>query len=196
MRHSCSPEGRRFLSRPIKIHWAGWETDTVRLQQAGWSLSAEEDVAYGSMMVAMRHDGYGMRGVTDVQRVDYYRLMSDYGDAWRDISLRARLGSHSRVELVCMGEPRFRAIDAMPQTSEFSVRTLDDIAHFATPLARTREIMVPEPSVSDLLAKILELQEPAKNAYFRDLVDRDRRGEHLQEYPRRKFHAQIVSLAA
>ena len=44
-----------ILIRPHTVLWAGWETTTWRLQQAGWELISQQDFARGRIQLAMRH---------------------------------------------------------------------------------------------------------------------------------------------
>lgn len=59
--------------------------------------------------------------------------------------------------------------------------------HFAGPLIRTSEIIIPEESVPELLERILKLQQPARM----DRIREELRGERRRE---QKFHAQIISM--
>ncbi len=52
--------GPRILSRPLRVHWAGWETDTYRLQRSGWKISAMQDVRGNRLQMAFRHNGAGI----------------------------------------------------------------------------------------------------------------------------------------
>lgn len=177
-----------LLSRPVRLHWAGWETDTYRLQKAGWDLSAAQGVREGSMRLAMRHEGVRVRGISETQGWDYMR--EQYG---RDAmpSIRADLASDFFVTIL---EPlsAFMPIDAQPQPRPFGVAThFEDFAHFAPALSRSREIILPEETVPELLERILMLQQPARTERIRREV-RDER----ERFPIHKIHAQIISLAA
>lgn len=191
-----SSDNHRLLSQPIRIHWAGWETNTLALQQAGWSLSAEQDMMRQQLRVAMRHEGYGVRGLTGGIDFDYRSMSKREHEYLRHVVLPAQLASRFQINTMERFPSMFQPIDALPQISTAQRMSLDDYAHFAVPLATTREIIVPEPSVSDLLARILEMQEPAKNRYFKELVESEREGRSSDAGLQRKFHAQIVSLAA
>lgn len=183
-----------FQSRPVRLHWAGWETDTYRLQQAGWSLSAEQDVAQGRMRIAMRHEGYRIYGLTHLQ--DWY-FMDEmrYMNGTPDLQVQC-MASRLDATIHQTGPFSFQPIDAVPQFMQRERRSIEDFAHFATPLARTREIILPEESVPDLLERILKLQQPAKTERLKRELAEDRAGMYLDAIPRQKFHAQILSIAA
>ena len=171
----------------MKLYWAGWETDTYRLQQQGWRLSAQQDPMRGSIRLAIRHDELGIEGLTGSHGFDYRALI----DA-RPIRAPIGLSFLARSIVIHEHEPfDFRPIDAQPQVSQGKISSLADLCHFPTPLVRTKALILPEATVDDLLSGILERQQDAKTAYFKDMVERE--GEPMRAH---KFHAQIISLAA
>lgn len=183
----------RILSRPIRIRWAGWETDTLALQQAGWSLSAHQDPVRGEMQLAFENREIDVRGVSQRIDFDYVSIARDFPEAHLP-PISAQMANRLYLSL---SQPfvTFQPIDAMPSFVDmWQPKTLEDLAHFAVPLARTQEIIIPEPNVTDLLDKILAMQDPAKHAYFERRVRDDRMMR--EGVPRQKFHAQIVSFAA
>ncbi len=189
------PGDPRILSRPVKLHWAGWETDTYRLQQAGWELSAEQNIASRSIRMVIRNEALGMIGQTLTTAWDYERML-DVGslgvrDDYEEKYLQLR---HMGRQIVVHnhGPMDFSPIDAQPQVTTSEVRSLDDLVHFAkAPLVRTQALVLPEPEVDDLLRMILERQQAAKTDYFRDIVAKE--GGVAAPH---KFHAQIISLPA
>jgi hypothetical protein len=179
----------RLLSRPVRLHWAGWETDTFRLQQAGWQLAAEQDMMRYQMHLALRSpngDAYGMTSGLPMEHVHEWR------DGFGPIDLGARLNLGREVRVHTTHLPRFDAIDAVPRMVEGSVTRLEDLCHFAAPLVRTQPIVVPEESVSDLMARILELQQPDRTARIQAAL-RNPEGFDPRALPEQQFHAQIIS---
>jgi hypothetical protein len=61
----------------------------------------------------------------------------------------------------------FNAIDATPSFTERRISRVEDLAHFAAPLVKTREIIIPQDSVPELLERILKLQQPARTDRIR-----------------------------
>lgn len=180
-----------LLSEPVRVHWAGWETTTLALQQAGWALSAQQDVAMGRLRIALKHAEYRVIGMTETLEFDF--IEHSRHPNMRGVVLRAQLAHQMHVQLM-ERELSFKPIDASPMMEFRERRSLDDLVLFAPSLVRTQEIIVPEPSVAELLEQILKLQEPAKNEYFKQLVAEER--PQWDAKPRQKFHAQILSLVA
>lgn len=186
-----------LASQPWKLHFAGWETDTYRLQQNGWQLSAVQDPIYDSMQIAFQHPEYRIRGVSS--RVSHYdaRSFMGFGDmreSSRYMETRAYLASDF-ISQTYMAAPmdRFQPIDAEPQLMDMRQMMSQNMV-FAPNLARTQEIIVPEHSVDDLLNMMLDRQAANRAELIRKRVRQQ--GEMIDFQPRTNVHAQIVSIAA
>jgi hypothetical protein len=186
----------RILSEPVRLHWAGWESDTRRLQQAGWAISAEQDIPGATMRLAMRHEGCHIQGLTD--RVPWSYMQETDFRVRPPLVLPVRfMASRFHVELIeTPSICSFRPIDAQPQFTRSEIRSLDDLAHFAVPLARTQEIVLPEESVPELLERILKLQQPARTDRIRRQLREEAEVMRVDAIPQQRFHAQILSFAA
>lgn len=186
--------GSRILSRPMKVHWAGWESDTRRLQQAGWQLSMNQNVERMSMQVGLQYEGgrgHFVRGYGEIaDRFNYERAVHDHRYL-EEIELGMQLGG----DVIFQGYEAvmLAPIDAQPQMTGVAIQSMSDLACFAPSLARTRQLIVPEETVPDLLERILKMQGPARAARYAEQVQEERFSRVEQ---RHKFHAQIVSLAA
>lgn len=184
-----------MLSRPLRVEWAGWVTDTLRLQQAGWKLSAEQDVYYNRIRIAMAHEGLRMEAMSDRMDFEYERFARMPQDL-RDlppIIVRRAMGSEVRIHEAGRIDWNFQAIDAKPCMTENRISRMEDLCHFATPLVRCNEVIIPNESVPELMERILKLQQPARTDRIREDM---RNPEGLIQAPQQKFHAQIISLAA
>jgi len=182
--------GERYLaSRPMRLHFAGWETDTYRLQQNGWQLSAIQDPYMDAMQIAFQHQEYRMRGITHKIRREYDMMMQNHMiDA--PCHLATDFISHT-TSIAPFG--KFQPIDAEPQFMETRQRMSENMV-FAPNLARTQEIIVPEQSVDDLLNMMLEKQAANRAQLIRKRVREQ--GEMIDFNPRTHVHAQLVSIAA
>lgn len=184
-------------SQPWKLHFAGWETDTYRLQQNGWQLSAVQDPYYDAIQIAFQHPEYRIRGVSNkVRHWDAREVMSVGGlrDGPRYIETAAHLASDfiSHAAFVAPMD-RFRPIDAEPQLMDMRSMMSQNMV-FAPNLARTQEIIVPEQSVDDLLNMMLDRQAANRAELIRKRVREQ--GQQVDFNPRTHVHAQIVSIVA
>lgn len=193
---ATSSLGYRILSRPRDVHWAGWRTTTVALQQVGWELSAEQDIARGELRILMRHAPQRLYALTRpavaMFEAEFYRhtKYSPYGmDDLESVAplVVQYMASDMKVQII---EPSmaFKPIDAMPQMQEIrDPQSIEDFNIFAVPLARTNEIIVEPQEVEYFLGKILELQKPKQ----KEIRKRQYREDEVR--PEQVFHAQILS---
>jgi hypothetical protein len=196
---------RRLLSAPHRVIWAGFETTTARLQQAGWELSARQDFTGFQVGLAMRHQDFQCIAYTNV--VDAHRLMMhdprmmDDGRDWFltfKVMRMADLNAH-RIEFTygCNPFEDYYPIDAKPHLVCKQIERLEDCVVFGAPMVETKELIVDEAEVSSILAKLVEAQKPEQERIRdRNRLRASREGMLMEAQPQRKFHAQILSIAA
>lgn len=189
----------RVLSEPAVVWWSGFRSDTFRLQQEGWEIAAEEDVAYGRIRLLLRHQNLRLYALTDEVMFEHRRP--------RQLHEAPRLEFHvvmaaPRIEVQRMASvgrcefENFRQIDAQPQMVETEIKSLDDFKIFATPLVRTEEIIVEPQTVSAMLDRIREMQAPEQAALReKQRLAARRDGLDAGAVPQQRFHAQIISIA-
>lgn len=185
-------EDIRLLSRPLKVEWAGWETNTYRLQQAGWKLSAEQDIYQNRMRLAMHHERLSLYAMSRMTEFEFDRFAHDYRPEFPLIVMQA-MGREVFIQEHGSIDWGFNAIDAKPCMTERKITRIEDLAHFAAPLVRCNEVIIPEDSVPKLMERILELQQPARTDRIKEQM---RSPEGYDRQPQQKFQAQIISLAA
>lgn len=186
----------RFLSLPVTLNMAGWTSDTYRLQQAGWSLSADQDMRTMTMQMAMKHEQMGLYGMSAGIP---WEFMRDDPQFLRNVELPVRwVGRDIIVQMMGSPDFNFQPIDAVPQLRVSQRKRLEDFVHFAPALARTNQIIIPEESVEELMDRILKLQQPDRVERFKRLArEAQEEGRRLDIQPAKaKFQAQIISLAA
>jgi hypothetical protein len=186
-------------SAPIRLFWAGWETDTLRLQQAGWQLSVEQHVRTDMMRIYMKHEGMQMQALTDTFGFRYRTAVQDFEGAYVS-GLRIPVQAMARhITFNIVGSVDWsvaRPVDAMPQMRERELRSMEDLVHFAPLLTRTHEVLLTDAEVPDMLAEILKRQDPDRQARLKAKLRDDRTGQQVTFAPRQKVHAQIISIAA
>lgn len=196
----------RLLSQPHRVVWAGWETRTTTLQQAGWEIAAEQDFQRWGIRLVMRHQQMQTVAITDSQDFQRVAMMNRPGQHWAAEDPRAYLLTFHVVRIAhdmafqiehTMRTPDFRLIDAQSQLCHREVRNVEDMGIFATPLVRTEELIVDESEVSAILAKLVEAQKPEQERIRdRQRLREKREGLSIGHEPQMKFHAQILSIAA
>lgn len=172
-----------MLSEPVRVHFAGWESDTLTLQRSGWELSADQDVARDTMRLALTHSRLGLTALTKMME---WRFMQE-----REYRVHARLevmnveffGRSGSLMIRGSFPPTFRPIDAEPCWSTEAPQKLEDLVHFAN--FQQKRILLPEETVSDLMKRIIDMQQPGREAHFL---------KQAKQAPR--LEAQILSFCA
>jgi hypothetical protein len=191
----------RVLSEPAVVWWAGFRSDTLRLQQAGWEIAAEEDVAYNCIRLILRHQNMRLYALTNEVEYNYRALMVDPGCRsaleFNVVAAAPKFEVHRFAGIGPVEFENFRQIDAQPQVAQnVEIKSLDDFRIFATPLTRTEEIIVEPRTVSAMLEQIRKMQVPEQERIRqKERLAARRAGESVDAGPRQQFHAQIISLA-
>jgi hypothetical protein len=198
-----------LISTPHRVFWAGFETTTARMQQAGWKLSAHQDVMQMGVRLAFRHDELDMSAITNM--IDYFKLaqLSAARGGWAADQDIGRLKfdivrmTSGRMMVETYRDPHdsgtmWKAIDGKPQFCSRMYQSLEEFAVFAeVPLTRTQELIVDPNDVQELMSRIIDLQKPEQQR-IRDKqrLRESREGLELDAGPKQVFHAQILSIAA
>ena len=186
-------EHERFLSQPCPVYFAGFASDTYRLQKAGWQLSVEQDIMRGTIRLAMRFEPARLYMLADTQDYDYWSARAGHG---RPPSFAIRhCASNITVQLM-ESVFDFKPIDATPTFAKVERTGIEDLGIFATPLVRTEEILIEPQSVEECLSLIRKMQAPELQAVRERNARRNSLGQEVMPVMRQNFHAQILSLAA
>jgi hypothetical protein len=177
-----------MLSEPVCVSWAGFQSDTLTLHQEGWSFSAEQDVRRHALCLAMKNAKLGLYGIseiTDWDFMEFHGRHNDYRGRFRRAEFPViRMQAVHRSIVVHHFGPvpltAFRPIDPIPQFSMEEPKNLEDLVHFAP--INFKRIILPEDTVPELMARILEVQQPAREEHFMDQAKKAR------------VHAQLVSI--
>lgn len=155
----------RILSRPIPIRWAGWESNTLMLQQCGWQIAVEFNPDCDVYRLMMRHEQMNMTAMTNERVIDFAVSLSNFEH--REL---AKLPGFEvmqvapRLENARITDNRswdgFQMIDAKPQMLETKIERLEDLNIFALAVGKAEEIVIDKAdmSVVDHLKAIKELQ--------------------------------------
>jgi hypothetical protein len=187
--------GQRILSRPIGVVWAGWESNTFRLQQAGWELAVEYvpmDDTYRLMVHSHEGKLYGVSNAT--------YLNKRMADAWNEdmpnsFQMQGLAQSIQTIRMADISFKDFRQIDATPQMMDAEIQRVEDFNLFKTITTRAEEIIIEKAdmSVIEHLQAIKDLQSNTQ-AEIRDRILNQAGGEKVA--PGVDIHTNIVQLRA
>ena len=184
MGNTYNPE-QIILSRPMTLHWAGWETDTYKLQRAGWELAVQQDYMRDMLLVAMKHRNLNIVGMT--HGIDYRQAVHAPHHA-SPIHDSVNLGVSYRIEQQHMdfNPASFEPIDATPRMMSREVHCLEDLKIFKTVNQDAKEIYLSQASMADILSVALSKQE-GRQAEIRQRMIKD---QELGEMMRRDSDVQ------
>lgn len=145
---SLYPDNPRLLSRPVGVWWAGWRTDTHRLQQSGWDLSVDFKIYDLSYRLAMRHQAMKLHAISDSQHLEnvsagMYKSPED-APVFTVIHIAP---SMTNVQMMGYDFSQFVPIDATPQITARKIERIEDMNIFAT-VGRAAHVMVDKADMS------------------------------------------------
>ena len=135
----AQPSDTRLLSQPVRVYWAGWESDTFRLQEAGWQLAVEFEPYRQQYRLLLHNEQMKLTGITRSP------VRFEGADAWN-----ARLppfvitAMASRFEVCTIHDDftKFQQIDAKPVMVDAKIRSVEDFNIFNIPLKRGEEVFI------------------------------------------------------
>lgn len=180
-----------IMNQPIKICWAGWETDTFRLSKEGWEISAEQMSMHHEIRLAINHPKLRVQGITHIAEWVFEDILRNSRHAIIPTSLIMQ--SMDQVLYVqTMGRTNsfdFHPIDANPTYIERMISPLSEIAHFQR-LEREvprHEIFLHEANINQILEMALKIQEPDQERIRKDLIHR----KNMESLRMGKLHTEL-----
>lgn len=157
---AISDQYLHFLSRPVPIHWSGWETDTHRLQRAGWVLAVDKDPIYDNYKVLIHNDQVKMYAITSAMSMSF-SLTENLISPMPILEIQY---AASKIEFYRTNEDfsQFRQIDAQPQVVHMNAIDFDDLCIFKYTTPKAEEIIIDKAdmTVVEHLQAIKDLQSP------------------------------------
>jgi hypothetical protein len=172
----------RIKSQPQKVRFAGFESDTLKLQRSGWQLAVEEDYHYGKVSLVGRHREFDLNFMSISANYNAYAINP------QDIIFHVQYCRSQMVLQLMADMSNFKLIDATPTYCAVTDANFKDLSLWNTPLVRTKEIIVDPKDVAECLEIIQRLQAPE----LARIRESNRRDELRKQDV---FHAQILSIA-
>lgn len=150
----------RMISPPVRLHWAGWTSDTYTLQQNGWEISVHENFNEQGLQIALRHRGLDVRGLSNMTAFDHYGYHVSHPNMVRDLVVRV-MGFAPHFRITTTELPRaWTAIDASPSIMRREIIDIDDLALFQPLPPPENDVIIEPPSFDEILQMALEHQAP------------------------------------
>lgn len=160
-------EENRILSRPIRVFWAGWETDTFKLQQSGWKIAVKQDMYRDYYEFLFRNDFMNLTALSAAMQI--HQLITDHkmGGQYaaqlpplviEKVAPTIEILRDARHENNFFDD--FKMIDARPRMESMRVSSLQESCVFAYAIDQAEEVVVDraDMTVVDHLKAIKELQ--------------------------------------
>jgi len=183
--------GPQLQSPPVRLHWYGFTGDTFSMQRAGWQFQLYKDHARFSDIVAFHHPK--LKTYAKFMVDDVWRHMRDSRDNYMDVNVECSIGGDLVVSMYkehtvnFSFSDNFTPLDMTPQWVDYYVSKHNLFREDTSP---KNKIIVPDdPSVDELLDKLLKLQQPNQVKYFEDKV-------RNKELITPKMTGQIIQLRA
>lgn len=188
-------DDRRILSRPMGVEWAGWRSDTLRLQQGGWRIAVEFEPYRREYRLAMKHESMRLQAVTSEMVIeDFGRHTSLYREAADMPIFRVCAVAPSIQSAVVHGFNfnRFAEIDATPTFVEQRIQRLEDCNVFSV-LGKTEQVLIDKAdmTVVDHLEAIKQLQSEKQRELRQRILTAPQEAPARQR-PRLQLVAQLV----
>lgn len=185
-----------MLSRPLGVHWAGWETTTLKLQRSGWDLAVEHEFHRDGYTLLMRHEAMKLHAYTS-QLVLERALHDQYYGENMPVFVVRHVAQSLQSAHVPLDFASFQQIDAEPRFADFKIQRVEDFNIFALARSKAEEVLVNKAdlTVIEHLEAIKRLQEP-KQRELRLQMLREERAAPTRQTPRLHLVAQLVHLEA
>jgi len=155
-------------SYPIKVAFAGWESDTYTLSKSGWEVAFSQDRPIDTsdllLRVVFRHDKLKLLAVTDPVPLDraFYLSVDRFSKFIRDLTLNVGyLGNPSNYSFMTyyngtFNLSSFKLANCVPQAMEIRGVDIFNLSIFRE--VEKPKIYVPQRDISKLMDTILSLQ--------------------------------------
>lgn len=177
------------------IHWAGWRSDTLHLQNSGWKIAVDYDYYRDSYRIAMQHEAMRLHAITSA-----LTMIQAEHDRHRDLSEMPIFEvvhcapSIQSTQVHGIDFSRFQQIDAAPQMVTSKIQRIEDMNIFAV-VGKTEQVLIDKAdmSVVDHLEAIKSLQSDEQRKIRDRLIKEGRREDRYVDSPRMHLVAQLVS---
>lgn len=172
-------------SPPIELEWMGWRSTTPVLQRCGWAFAEEQNHHRDEVSLVFHNKQMGITGKSrPFSRYDMHQM--SHGNFHNTFTVPV-WGMDIREQRIAHMSPvsNYELVDMEPSYTE---EIFDPSAIFKR---ADSGLLIPEDTVPDLLTRIQELQEPARQERLREQVRERARDKSTQI-----TSAQIIQLRA
>lgn len=182
----------QHLNRPVQLNWAGWETDTYKLGQAGWQISAEQDVEQNRIQIAINHPEAQVQGISTIEEFLFQDMVRKNVHFVLPVTLKFETMSREiRITTIPASNINFQPIDFMPKIMERKIQSLNDFANFTVLEIPKNEVYLHEANIDQILKMALQRQVPEQERIRQEM----RRQQELKKFRLGTLHTELRLVA-
>ena len=163
-----------MTSPPIELHWNGWVSDTHTLQNYGWAISIAQHANHAGfgLHVLLSHEESNVHGMSEsleinpmsyLRDVSYARSLNVKMTLARDFYVSTPINFAESYPADCRPAMRY-----VPETSRFRLSEFDVFERLKVP---EHDLVISKASVGEILAFVLDKQEPTQEEIRQRLID-------------------------
>lgn len=194
----------------FSVHFAGFESDTYRLQRNGWNLAFNRPAHKDTIQIAMRHEKAGLYAMSNDLSFESFYSLSKRPDSSINpfqpgiVFNIIHVFNQGRVQIFpVMGAAAWTPFDATPSFAQTEELPFDKWVPFKSINPDAPDIVIPEHTLPELLDIILNKQDPKQ----KEIRERQRKEAWLREAKKsiplteardfsRDIKAQIITVAS
>lgn len=185
-----------LLSPPIPVAWAGFTSDTRRMQACGWEFQVEANLHRFSRTLVAKHRDFNTMLWAEVRDAEVERRALAYVrgeyDGYRGPPIMFQRAAHpDSVRMSIVGAVDFRPVDMNSSFADISTWSGHAVDLFRPWAPQAQELIVDPNDVSALFERIKALQSPQ----LAEIRERNRKRD-LREQRQEQVVAQVITLAA
>lgn len=193
-----------FVKSPlVNVHFAGFRSNTLELQNNGWQLSASEDFSrrsgYRELQLILHHSGGGMTMASRVQLMDVDFIMRraplpDFKVNAIQLSGRSTFMATPEPMDISFSSRSFVSIDATPSFERIDLSQID-LMKFGVfkKINDSANIFLPEKTIEELMSEILSKQDPRQ----KEIRQNNKRRDFMQDFnrnPNEEIKVQLIAI--
>jgi hypothetical protein len=179
----------RQLSPICNVHFMGFYSDTLRLQNSGWDLYIEYDISYNKTRLFIENTHIKLMGFSEQAPYIFqeYNGRVDHPPSFNIIHVTSKIDTIRTTE----DFSNFERIDARTQWTSNPFTSMRDLNPFVPKTDNAEEIIVDPLTIADMLSRIKELQSKDQSA----IRARERLRERAEQPFETLLHAKIISFS-
>lgn len=184
-------------STPFTIRWAGFESDTLTLQNNGWTIAVEDCFYHAldqhELRFILKHDMLNLHAITRVEKIYFSHFINNMTLHQNNIPFHIQIIAK---EIMYTSIPEIRTenlnlIDCSPEYIKMDYGNISELSIFKTLVKPDNALIIEPDKISSILQQIVDAQAPNQ----KEIRERMRRKDS-RDAVKQTLHAQILTVAS